>query len=211
MENKGPILQSGQTIGAKESFNLQEVGRSATELIAQFNETLKTLNEAISRVGRTVLSEQTLTNVTSALTNFRVVSDRAVAMIDRVNRLVDTNSPPISTSVSNLVRFSEELDKLAEEMAATVATNRIELTKGVKNLERTTAVLERLANDVEAGKGLAGTLIKDQELKFHVSNLASNLSTLSSNLNKYGLLYKPKQPKTSEAPRSAYPGRTPFK
>jgi phospholipid/cholesterol/gamma-HCH transport system substrate-binding protein len=158
-----------------------------------------------------VLSEQTLTNVTVALTNFRVLSDRAVAVVDRVNRLVDTNSPPISISMSNLVKFSEELDKLALEMTLTVATNRIELTKGVKNLERTGAALERLVDDVEAGKGLAGTLMKDQELKFNISNVASNLAILSSNLNKYGLLYKPRQPKTSEAPRSAFPGRTPFK
>jgi len=210
MENKGPILQSGQTIGAKESFNFQEVGRSATDLIAQFSETLDTVNRAMTRVERTVLSDSTLTNVTVALTNFRIVPDRAVAMIDGVNRLVDTNSPPISISVSNLVKFSEELDKLAAEMAQTVATNRIELTKGVQNLEKTTAVLERLANNVEAGQGLAGMLIKDEEVKFNLSNMVVNFTTLSSNLNKFGLLYKPKQPKTSQPPRGGFPGRSPF-
>ena len=181
-------------------------------MIGQFNETVKDPQPGRRPRVAHGSHEETWTNSPVAFgqpsASFPIAR---VAMIDRSTGWWTPKSPPISISVSNLVKFSEELDKLAAEMALTVATNRIELTKGVKNLERTTAVLERLANDVEAGKGLAGTLIKDQELKFDLSNTVSNLAVLSSNLNKYGLLYKPRQPKTSQPPRSESPGRNPFK
>jgi hypothetical protein len=36
------------------------------------------------------------------------------------------------------------------------------------------------------------------------------LSTLSSNLNRYGILYKPKPPKKSTDTPPAYTGRMPF-
>ena len=210
-KNEAPILKSGDVVTAEEPLNIQEIVRSAAGLMQGVTQTLKVLNEAVSRVDRTVLSDHTLSNVTTTLGNFRIVSERAVAMIDGVSRIVETNSNPISISVSNLVRFSAELDNLAGEMQLTVATNRIELTKAVKNLERTTAVLERLATDVESGKGLAGTLIKDQQLQLNLSVAMANLATLSSNLNRYGLLYKPKPPKNEESLKPLFPGRTPFK
>ncbi len=210
-KNAAPILKSGDIVTADEPLNIQEIVRSAAGLMQGVTQTLKVLNDAVTRVDRTVLGDQSLSNVTTTLSNFRIVSERAVTMIDGVSRIVETNSNPIATSVSNLVRFSAELDNLAGEMQLTVATNRIELTKAVKNLERTTAVLERLANDVESGKGLAGTLIKDQQLQLNLSVAVANLATLSSNLNRYGLLYKPKPPKNEEAPKPLFPGRTPFK
>ena len=66
----------------------------------------------IQRVDRTVFSQQTLTNVVGTLDNFRLLSDKAALMAEHVGRLIDTNGPAISGSVSNLARFSEDLDKL---------------------------------------------------------------------------------------------------
>jgi hypothetical protein len=83
------------------------------------------------------------------------------------------------------------------------------LTLAIKNFQATTQVLEGMARDIEAGKGLAGTLVRDTGLQTNVAHLVENLATLSSNLNKYGLLYKPKKPKPAEEPPKVYPGRNP--
>ena len=131
-------------------------------------------------------------------------------MAEHVDRLIDTNGPDVSISISNMVRFSEDLDKLAAEMNQTVITNRVELTKAVKSLETTAHALQRLVNDVEAGKGLIGSVFKDEALKVNLANLTANFATLSSNLNKYGLLYKPKLPKTNSVTRPVYRGNSPF-
>src|SRR5439155_27008748 len=136
--------------------------------------------------------------------------DKAVLMAEHLDRLIDTNGPDVSISISNMVRFSEDLDKLAAEMNQTVITNRVELTKAVKSLETTARALQRLVNDVEAGKGLVGTAFKDEQLKVNLVNLTANFATLSSNLNRFGLLYKPKQPRTNTVTRPLYHGNSPF-
>jgi phospholipid/cholesterol/gamma-HCH transport system substrate-binding protein len=209
-ENKGDILAPGTVVPLEEPLNFQEIGRSARDLIAQFNETAKILNTSMERVGRTLLSEHTLTNASATLLNFRTVSEKAIVTMDTINSLVVSNSAPIGIAVSNLVQFSRELDKVGSDLGEIIATNRQELTLVIKNLQTTSKVLEGLARDVEAGKGLAGTLVKDAGLQSNLTNMVGNLATLSSNLNRYGLLYKPKKPKPPEDTPKVYPGRNPI-
>lgn len=209
-ENKAPVLKPGDIVEVDVPVSIQEVARSASDLLKQAADGLKVLNAAIARVDRTVLGHDTLTNITGSIESFRMASTRGITLMDRLNEMVETNTTPIFIAVSNLARFSEDMDKMAAEMTATVATNRTELTKAVKNLERATAVLERLVGNVEAGSGLAGSLLSEGPLKDEVANVVSNFVVLSSNLNRYGLLYKPRQPRTNVA-KPLYPGRSPFR
>src|SRR5262249_20358696 len=126
------------------------------------------------------------------------------------SRLIDTNGPSVSISISNMVRFSEELDNLTSEFGQMLTTNRVELRKAVSSLNVTAEALQGLVNDVEAGKGVLGGLVKDEQLKTHIAHVAINLDLLSSNLNRYGLLYKPKQPKGRGSESPIYPGKSPF-
>jgi phospholipid/cholesterol/gamma-HCH transport system substrate-binding protein len=208
-ENRGEVLAPGAIVNLEEPFNFQEIGRSAADLIDEFSQTAKLLNESMDRASKTVFSQQALTNTSAALANFRVVSEKAVAAIDAINGLVQSNAAPVGVAVTNLVQFSDELEKLAVDLREMLGTNRHELTLAVKNFQSTTRVLDGMARDVEAGKGLAGTLIRDTGLQTNVANLVGNLTTLSSNLNKYGLLYKPKKPKSPEESPKVYPGRNP--
>jgi phospholipid/cholesterol/gamma-HCH transport system substrate-binding protein len=209
-ENKAETLKPGEIIDIEVPVNIQEVARSASDLLQQASQSLKVLNNAVVRIDKIVLGEQTLTNVSEAIVNFRMASAKSVNVMDGLNNLVATNAIPISISVSNLARFSEDMDRLAMEMHATVATNRVEFTKAVKNLEKTTEVLERIALNVEQGSGLAGSLLAEGPLKEHVSSVVSNLVVLSSNMNRYGLLYKPRAPRAMASTNQIYPGRNPF-
>jgi phospholipid/cholesterol/gamma-HCH transport system substrate-binding protein len=209
-KNEAPILQSGAVVTGEEPLNFQELFRSTGGLVQGVTQVVDNVNKMFVRLDKTVFTDQNLSNVTAAVGNLRLASERAVVMIESVNRLVDTNSPPIATAVTNLVRFSEELDLLAVEMQQAVATNKFELTTAVRNLESMTAILDRLLKDVESGKGLAGALMRDDTLRVDLRQIAANFSVLSSNLTKYGLLYKPKPPKKDTGP-AAYTGKTPFK
>ena len=217
--NAKPELEPGAEVRCEDPLNIQETVRAATGLIQHVDQTVKTLQTAADRLDRTVLSENSLSNVSLTLDNFQLVSARALGIVEDVNRLVDTNGPPIFTTLSNLVSFSEDLNQLAGELKDAVITNKIELTKAIKNLDNTTHALDRLVADVEGGKGLAGSLLKDERLKRNISEVAgnfaqvsANLATLTSNLNKYGLLYKPKPPKTTNTiVMPFYPGKNPFK
>ena len=210
-KNEKPVLPKGASAVCEEPFNLQEVVRSTTGLIASVNQTVKILNDAMTRLDRTVFSDQTLLNLSNTIGNFRAVSENALTLVDKADRLIETNSRPFSVAVTNLVHFSEGLDKMADEMNLAVITNRTELTKAVKNLENTTRAIDGLVKDLEGGKGLAGALLKDEQLKTNLLQMAGRLNNLASNLDAHGIFYKPKPPKKQDVTPPAYPGRNPLK
>lgn len=233
-ERSSDVLRPGDKVASAEPFNIQEAARSAMQLIENVDRTVSNLNAAVIRVDRTLLSDRTLTNLTLTVENFRKISEdtlatvqnfrdlsaRAQKTVDRLDLLVQTNSPAVSGSfsnllsfteklqaVSNLVAFSEHLNRLGAELRETVSANRSELSATMKNLETASASLRELMGDLQAGKGLAGSLLKSERLDMQATLLLSNLTVLSSNLNRFGLLYKPRPPKT---PRTNAPVNSPF-
>jgi phospholipid/cholesterol/gamma-HCH transport system substrate-binding protein len=196
-KNEAPLLKPGEEVIVDQPFSIERVVRGAEGLIEEASKTFKTLNEAVARANETVFSERTLTNVSAALINFRDISEQGKTLVQHVAVLIETNTPGLTQSISNLVQFSADVEVLAKEFREMVGTNRLEVDKIMHNAERTTHTLERLVQDVESGRGVVGSLFRDPALQGNLSNAVLNLTLLSSNLNKYGLLYKPK-PKKEE-------------
>ena len=72
------------------------------------------------------------------------------------------------------------------------------MTASIKNLEHTTEKVDGLVGDISEGRGLAGTLLKNEQLALDMSLVVSNLQVLSSNINSkglWGVMRKPKVPK----------------
>jgi phospholipid/cholesterol/gamma-HCH transport system substrate-binding protein len=208
-ENKGPLLKDGDEVECKSPFNVQALASSAVGFIQRVDEATKMLKETIGRINNIFLTEQTLTNLSQTVGNFRAASERAVTLADKLDGVITTNAPALSISLTNLARFSEDLNRLSGELRQTIAENRSSLTGAVQNLEDSTRRIGGLAKDLDQGKGLAGALFKDEELRANLSTTLANLSTVSSNLARYGLLYKPKPPKPEIDKRPPYPGYSP--
>lgn len=193
-DNSGPLLKDGDEVVARPAFNLQEVARSASELIKRYDKVGESAGEAITRLNSQVLDAKTLSNFSIAIGNFRLMSERAVGVMDNVGGIVASNTVPLATSLSNLVRFSARLQTVAADLDDTILTNRAGINAAVQNLQGATASLKKISDDLQAGQGLAGGLLKDAQMKSDVSITFSNLAVVSSNLAKYGVLYKPKPP-----------------
>jgi phospholipid/cholesterol/gamma-HCH transport system substrate-binding protein len=207
-QNQAPVLESDAEVQCEEPFSLQEAVRNTTALVTQAEEMVKVLNQAILRADRTVLSEQTLTNLAAGFSNFRAISERVLVVAERLDQLIHTNAPAITGSISNLANFAKSIDGLARDLDETFSTNRLELTSAIRNLEEASRVLNGLTREVESGKGLAGAVLKDEQLRTNVTQVTAGLNTLVSNLNRYGLLYKPKPPKKESRSRELpYHGR----
>jgi len=192
-------------VTCEEPCSFQDVARTASGLVQRMDQMLRQLNEVVERVNRQVFDESTLSNVSLVVRNLRQASESAVTMIGNVNRVVETNAPAVATSLSNLVAFSSELTQFSADLRQTVNTNKDEVEVVLKNLGTASSSFTNLTADLQAGKGLLGTLLKDEKMKDDMTQTLSNLTMLSSNLNKYGLLYKPKPPKTSAS--SKYPSK----
>ena len=185
--NEGEILRAGDHPVAEEALNLQEVARSAAGFLKRVDQTAKSLDDAISDVRRLVLNEETLTNLSSAVGNARVASERAVVTVNNINSLVETNSESVALAVSNLVYFSQQITEFAAGLKEMLATNGTELNASLKNIESSTVVLKNVLEDVQSGKGLAGTVLRNDQLATNVNIIAANLSVTTSNLNRLGL------------------------
>jgi phospholipid/cholesterol/gamma-HCH transport system substrate-binding protein len=207
---EGPF-QDQDHAKAEPPFNLQEFTRSATGFILRIDETVKKLDEALANVTRLALNPETLTNLALAVVNLRSFSDRALVVADNLNGMLTSNSPAVMQAASNIVVFSKQLNTFADGLQDVLITNREPIHTAVSNIEASTETLNVLLKDVQAGKGLAGELLKSQSLATNVSVIAQNLSITTSNLNRFGLwrvLWQHKASRSREPARgSETPGR----
>jgi hypothetical protein len=172
---------------ANEPFNLQEVARSAANFLKSVDQTTKRLDDAIADVRRLLLNEETLTNLASAVSNARIATEHAVGTVDNINSLVTTNSEAVASAVSNVVFFSQQINQFAGGLKEVLATNSDELNASLKNFEASTASLKGLLQGVQSGQGLAGDVLRNEQLATNVNAIAANLSVTTSNLNRLGL------------------------
>ncbi len=115
--------------------------------------------------------------------------------INRLDDLIQTNAPSVNRSLANFEQLSLDLNRLTGDIGQIVETNRNEIALSLRSLRSSSEKVDRLLGDPAQGQGLVGSLFSDEKMKFEFSMLSSNLLVLSSNLNKYGLLYKPKPEK----------------
>jgi ABC-type transporter Mla subunit MlaD len=136
----------------------------------------------------------------------REASERALTTLDSFKLLIVTNGPAVEQSASNIVVFSENLKQFSGSLNDVLETNRDELNVAVKNFEAATAALRTILEDVQAGKGTAGTLLHNEDVAANVASIADNLSIATSNLNRLGLwkfLWHKEPPHTNRPPAQA--------
>jgi len=185
--NQKPELQDGADVDCQEPFNLQEVARSASGFIQRIDETAKKLDASVSDLQRVVLNDQTLTNFSVAVGNLRTFTEQAMGTVADINALIATNGSQAGMAVSNVVLLSQKLNGLAGSADVLLATNGAEFSIAVKNIESSTEILTNLMADLQSGRGLAGTVLQNEQLATNVQTIANNLSITTSNLNRLGL------------------------
>ncbi len=205
-----PAAEAGERRGrvnCEPPFNLQEVARSAAGFVNRIDDTAKKLDASVTDLRRVVLNENTLTNFSVAVNNMRTVSEQAMGTMGDINTLIATNGSQVSLAVSNVLFFSQELTRMANTADSLLATNSPEITTSVNNIKSSTDALKKIMDDLQSGRGLAGTVLQNQQLATNMQDIANNLSIATSNLNRLGLWgflwHKEKgPPATNAAPRA---------
>ncbi|HEY1662876.1 MAG TPA: MlaD family protein [Verrucomicrobiae bacterium] len=186
-DNKGSALTNNSSVNCEPPFNLQQVARSAAGFVERIDDTARKLDDSVSQLQRVVLNDQTLTNFSLAVNNMRSFSENAIGTIGDINTLIATNGERAGLAVSNMLIFSKQLTQLAGSADLLLDTNGVQLTAAMKNIESATETLTNLMNGMQAGRGLAGTVLQDPALSSNVQAIAGNLAETSSNLNRFGL------------------------
>lgn len=185
--NTQPVLGDGADVECEPPFNLQEVARGAAGFIQRLDDTAKKLDASVADLRSQVLNAQTLANFGNTITNLRVFTEQALGTMNQINGFISTNGGQIDAAVSNVVVFSTQLNRLGDSAQDILATNGATITVATKNIEDITANARQVVSDIQAGKGVAGTLLQDNETMTNLQLLAANLSITSSNLNRFGL------------------------
>ena len=203
--NQGSFLTNGAPVNCEPPFNLQEVARSTAGFVNRIDETAQKLDASITDLRRVVLNENTLSNFSMSMNNLRTVSEQAMGTMDGINAIIATNGSQVGLAVSNVLLFSQELMSLAGSAGGLLATNGPEITASVQNVKSSTDDLKKMMEDLQSGRGLAGTLLQNEQLATNMQAIANNLSVATSNLNRLGLWHFlwHKEPLRTNAP----PGR----
>ena len=91
------------------------------------------------------------------------------------------------TSITNLKLLSGQALDAIQNINGLVISISANINQATKDIAGTAATLKQLADDVQAGKGLAGTVLQNPELATNLQSIAANLAVTSSNLNRLGL------------------------
>jgi phospholipid/cholesterol/gamma-HCH transport system substrate-binding protein len=219
LDTNAGYLQDGDTVEGESPFNMQEAVRSVSGLLEQAKKTVTDIDRAITNANHTVLSTRTLTSFGLTISNLETMTEGAARVVQGAEDLVHSNTASVNAAVANLRTFSEKLNSTADDLDRLVATNRAALDQTVQNLRDFSASAKQVAADLQAGKGLAGGLLKDDEMKAHLAALVSNANTMAatfatfgSNLNQKGIwsmLWKPKNPERRKDPARKDAGAPP--
>ena len=200
-----PFWKHGDVIQGESPFNMQEAVRSVAGLMDQAKKAVSDLDRAINTVNAGVLSGQSMSNFSMALSNINTMTGVAVEVVQGADVLIHSNTPVVGAAVSNFYNFSAKLNLVADDLDSLVVTNKAAVSEAVRNLRDTSASVKHVAADLEAGKGLVGGLLKDEEMKAQTASMISNanavaaeLNIFSSNLNQRGIWHMLWKPKNTE-------------
>lgn len=196
VQTNAPVLQASIT-----NFNTS---------MANFSEFTDQLREAM---------DTNAPAIHTSVTNFAAFTRRLHASAGELEVLIATNAPTVQSALSNIETFSVKLDKTTADLQSTLANNRTNITTVVENLATATESIKgitqsanRILMEIESGQGLAGGLLKNEEMRLQFQAVLTNLngtathfSNLASNLNARGIFYKPKPERLVNPPRSVKP------
>jgi ABC-type transporter Mla subunit MlaD len=185
--NAPPLLADGADVECQSPFNIQHVARDAAGFIQRIDETAKKLDASVTDLRAQVLNAQTLSSFGTSITNMKLFTEQALGAVQNINDLVTTNGAQFGLAVSNAVQFSGGLIDLENSAKGVLATNSVNINQATKDIADATATFKQLAADLQAGKGLAGTVLQNPGLATNVQDIAANLAVTSSNLNRLGL------------------------
>ena len=270
------ILGENDWLECEAPFDIEETGQKVGELIEKVDIAVGTIDGFVKKIDQGLLSDETVTNLTMTIANFRETSQTVKKMfadnsasvsqgIENFNtgmtnfnafsmqlreamrtnapavhqsvtnfaaftarlqvsaaelgQLILTNAPVVNKALKNIAAFSEKLDKTTAELQSTISNSRTNITKVIENITAVTKNLkvitenaDKIVAQLESGKGLAGGLLKNEEMRVQFQSMISNLNTTAKGLtnivntiNARGLFFKPPPEKIVLPPRTTRP------
>jgi len=195
-----------------ETMLTPETTANITNSIAEFNASMENFNS----FSKALLAHEP--DVKEAVGNIVTTTDKLRASVEKLDEYISDKQPEADQLFKSMVASSKKLEKITTTIDEALDNNETNIASVIKkvsdaatDLSDITESAKKIINDLEDGKGIAGSLLKDEQTREQFKKILGNLNEtvesikiLAKNLEKYGLLHKPKQ-KPANDPRSVKP------
>ena len=202
-----------QKIEQLADLNATKVSNDVAQGIEKFNSTMGKLDNLASGLND-FNSTKVSKDVTDGIERFNSTMED---LQNLTNGLSDFNSTKVFKDVTDgIERFNSTMEDLQNLTNGLSDFNSTKASKDVAGAVQHFSVAAKKLGDIagrlDSGKGIAGSLLKDEEMRMQFQLLVSNLNTTAAGLtnivkqiNERGLFYKPKPESLVIPPRSVRP------
>ncbi len=170
--NDKEIAKSGSRLMGNIKPGLTDlVGEKLAPLQAKLDKVLLNADQLISGINN-VLDKKGQQDLKKSLAELSETMVQFHKASESMNGLIDNNKSNITGIVSDFHKTSTNLAKMSDSL------NKADLGKTVKDLQATLQKVDHMLADMNAGKGTAGKMLKDEALYNNLSQTSKELELL---------------------------------
>lgn len=171
LKNHTPAENGAHLLSGLKPGMLSVVGEKLSPLQTKVEATVVSADSLLKSVSN-VMDLKTQENLRVAIAEMSATMKQFNQAATSLNGVIAGNKAKIDGTMSNLNRTSANFAQLSDSL------NKANLGKAVKNLEKTLTNVDKMINDVEAGKGTLGKLMKDEAMYNNLTAASNELKQL---------------------------------
>lgn len=166
----GDYLKSGIEPGM-----LSVVGKKLSPLQEKVEATVTTADSLLNSLNN-VFDKETQANLRTSIAELSNTMKEFSHTTKSINGVIADNRVKIDSTMTNLTATTGNLAKITDSI------NAANLAQTVRKLESTLANVDNIMNDVQAGKGTMGKLLKDESMYNNLNDASNELKELLADM-----------------------------
>ena len=171
LKNQTLAEDGDQLIAGIKPGMLSVVGEQLSPLQTKVEATVVSADSLLNNINK-VFDARTQQNLKIAISELSATMQEFSQISRSLNGIVSGNKSKIDGTLTNLNRTSANFAAISDTI------NQADLGKTVRKLEQSLANVDKLLNDVEAGKGSIGKLLKDEGMYNNLNDASRELKEL---------------------------------
>lgn len=170
LAESGDTLQGGVVPGLTAL-----VGERLTPLQEKVEKMVVSIDAVMADVN-SILDEKTKANLRSSIANLNETLAEFKGVAANTNEMLADNKAKISSTLAHADKASANFAKISDSIA------KADLGKTIRKLDATLASVDQIMSDLNAGKGTAGKMLKDETLYTNLNKTSRELELLLQDL-----------------------------
>lgn len=170
------MAESGDTLKSKVRLGmLAKVGDQLAPMQTKVEHTIVSADSLLTNFN-SLMTQKNKENISIAIEELTQTLRTLNKATETMNSMLTNNQHNIDGIMSELNKTTSNFSKISESLAES------DLKGTMQNIEQTMASLDKIMSEIDAGKGTAGKLIKDEQLYTNITKASKELELLLQDL-----------------------------